>query len=107
VGEIALALSILVGIILFIARLFSTPQPARTFDVLAPGRALLGKFQRLGDMTGKTLSDIVAVTGPPSSRSSMGNGQMLLQWQATGYHIAILFDSADRFVRITHEYAHQ
>jgi hypothetical protein len=107
VGEIVLALSILIGIILFFARLFSDPQPSRTYDVLAPGRALLGRFQRLGDMTGKTSADVIAMAGSPSSRSSIGNGQTLLQWQATGYHIAILFDSNGRFVRITHEYAHQ
>jgi hypothetical protein len=74
-------------------------------DVTAPGRALAARFQILGDMTGKTTDQIIAVVGLPTSRSSMAHGQTLLQWQATGYHIAMLFDAEGRFVNITHEFA--
>jgi hypothetical protein len=58
-------------------------------------------------MTGKTADDVTAYVGPPTSRSSMANDYLLLQWQATGYHIAILFDAKGRFVKITSEYAAQ
>jgi hypothetical protein len=57
-------------------------------------------------MTGKTVEEIIAVVGPPSSRSSMAFGQTLMQWQATGCHLALLFGPDGRFVKITHEYAH-
>ena len=75
-------------------------------DVTAPGRRLHSQFRALGDMTGKTVDEIVAGVGPPSSRSSMAHGQWLLQWQATGYHMALLFDAEGRALRITHESAH-
>jgi|SRR5579863_1186741 hypothetical protein len=75
-------------------------------DVTGPGRRLNSQFRALGDMTGKTVDEIVAVVGLPSSRSSMAHGQWLLQWQATGYHIAVLFDVNGRALRITHESAH-
>ncbi len=74
-------------------------------DITGPGRELHAKFIALGDMTGKTWQEIIAVVGPPTSRSSMAQDQMLLQWQETGCHMAVLFDSTGRFVTITHEYA--
>jgi len=75
-------------------------------DVTGPGRRLCGRFKALGDMTGKTVDEITSVVGPPTSRSAMAHGQMLLQWQATGYHIAMMFSAEGRMVGITHESAH-
>jgi hypothetical protein len=75
------------------------------WDVTGPGRTLHSRFQALGDMSGKTADEIIAVVGPPTSRSSMAFGQMLLQWQATGCHMALLFDAEGRFLEISHEYA--
>jgi hypothetical protein len=74
-------------------------------DVTAPGRELHARFLALGDMTGRTADEIVAVVGRPSSISSMAFGQTLLQWQAIGCHMALLFDADGRFVKITHQYA--
>jgi hypothetical protein len=74
-------------------------------DVTAPGRALAARFQLLGNMTGKTADEIIVVVGQPTSRSSIAHDQMLLQWQATGYHIALLFNAEGRLVKITHEFA--
>jgi len=76
----------------------------RRRDIFAEARELQQQFQSLGNMTGMTREDIVAVTGPPNSCSFLGRGRQLAQWQATGYHIAILFDAQNRFVKITHEY---
>jgi len=111
--EIITALAILLGIIVLVVRLFSSrPQPltqprfVRTLDVTSPGRALHARFVAVGNMTGKTADEIIAGVGPPRSRSSIAHGRMLLQWQATGYHMAILFDASGRFAKITHEYAH-
>jgi len=73
------------------------------FTATLPGRELAQKFQTVGDMRGKTLSQISAVVGPPNARASMANDLMLYQWYATGYHIAILFDANNRFVRISSE----
>jgi hypothetical protein len=35
----------------------------------------------------------------------MALGQTLLQWQAPGCHMALLFGADDRIIKITHEYA--
>jgi hypothetical protein len=56
-------------------------------------------------MTGKTNDEIMAAVGRPSSISSMAGGKRLLQWQATGCHMALLFDADGRFVEITHQHA--
>jgi hypothetical protein len=75
------------------------------WDVTAPGRELHLRFLTLGDMTGKTADEIIAVVGPPSSISSMAFGQTLMQWQASGCHMALLFGADGQFVKITHQYA--
>lgn len=74
-------------------------------DVTAPGRALHGKFLSLGNMTGKTANEIVAVVGRPTSISSMAGGMTLMQWQATGCHMALLFRADGQFAKITHQFA--
>jgi hypothetical protein len=57
-------------------------------------------------MTGKTADEIIADVGfRPNSISSMAHGMTLLQWQASGCHMAILFGPDGKFVRITHQYA--
>lgn len=72
-------------------------------NVTAPGRKLHKKFEDLGDMTGKTKQEIVDVVGPPSSVSELAGGKTLLQWQATGCHMAIRF-AGDVFDGITHDH---
>lgn len=66
-------------------------------------------FASLGEVPGKTRSEIEAVVGPPSSISGMPNGGTLLQWQivnqAGGYHIAMAFDADGICEGITHESA--
>lgn len=80
-------------------------QPSMSmYTVTLPGRNLAIRFQSLGDMSGKTLQEIVAVVGPPNARAGMGNNRNLYQWHATGYHIAILFDANNRAVKITSEH---
>jgi hypothetical protein len=75
-------------------------------DVTAPGRELHRRFTALGDMTGKTEREIELAVCSPNAISSMDAGKRLLQWQATGYHIAILFGPDHRFLKITHESVH-
>lgn len=65
--------------------------------VKAPGKLLQQKFATLtkdteGVIAGKHLDEIIKTCGNPSSVSAMGDGTTLRQWQATGYHIALLFD---------------
>lgn len=74
------------------------------YTATLPGRDLAVKFQSLGDMTGKTFDQIVSVVGLPNARAGMAHNQMLYQWLATGYHIAILFDANHRVLKITSEY---
>lgn len=55
-------------------------------------------------MKGKTEAEIIKAVGLPNSRSLMADGGYLLQWQDTGYHIAILFNASGVLEMITHEY---
>lgn len=71
-------------------------------SVRTPGNSLNQKFVSLGTLQGKTLAEITAVCGQPSSVSITATGT-LRQWIATGYHIALLFDKDDMCVGITHE----
>ena len=72
--------------------------------VRAPGQALGKKFQSLGQMEGKSLDEICAVVGQPTSMSAVGNGKTLYQWMESGFHIAILFDTNKTFAGITSVY---
>lgn len=76
--------------------------------VKAPGNVLQNNFAKLtedtnGVIAGKTLSEVKSVCGSPSAVSSIGGGQKLYQWQATGYHIALIFDENDICVGISSE----
>lgn len=73
-------------------------------DVTKPGREMYERFKALGDMNGKTLTQIIAAVGSPTSISSAADNQQLIQWLATGFHTAILFDDQERFVGITHQF---
>jgi|SRR5580704_1404594 hypothetical protein len=75
------------------------------YDVTAPGRELHRKFVELGNMIGQTSEEIIAVVGPPTSISAMAKGHTLLQWQATGCHMALLFGPDSKCITITHQYA--
>jgi hypothetical protein len=72
--------------------------------VRSPGASLRHKFQELGTIQGRTLHQIIAVVGPPNSRSVIGNGRVVCQWMATGYHVALIFTD-DICDGISHEYA--
>jgi hypothetical protein len=74
-------------------------------DVTAPGRELHARFLALGDMTGMNMGQIVAAVGRPTSISALAHGANLLQWQATGCHMALVFAPDDQFVKISHQYA--
>ena len=61
---------------------------------IASALALAGykkKFADLGVIAGKTKGEIYLAVGPPNSVSQIGGGKEVLQWQTTGYHIALTF----------------
>jgi len=62
------------------------------------------KFADLGVLTGKTKGEFYVLVGPPNSISSLGVGKEILQWQASGYHIALTFTN-DVCDGIAHEYS--
>lgn len=72
--------------------------------VVAPGKSLGAKFGALGMLKGRKESEIVAAVGPPTSRSGLAGGKYLLQWQATGYHIALRFFDDGTCDGVTHEH---
>ena len=75
-------------------------------NVTAPGRELHSRFVALGTLAGKTKDEIVAAIGPPTSISSLPNGKTLLQWQATGCHMALRF-TGEVCDGLTHQYLSQ
>ncbi|MFI6542965.1 hypothetical protein ACIBO9_06930 [Streptomyces prunicolor] len=56
------------------------------------GRGLQQGFSELGDLTNRTLDEIVAAVGGPISQSVVGPDQILVQWQSGSYHIGVLFE---------------
>lgn len=73
-------------------------DPAKT-DQLQPGVS--------------TIAEATALLGQPAAESTDANGNKLLQWQysqgtlvgGSGAHVAILFDSAGKMVRVTHKFS--
>lgn len=65
------------------------------------------KFVGMGDITGKSPDDIIAVVGSPSSISNIGPDQVLYQWietsSAGGYHYAIQFNDG-KCIGYTHQH---
>lgn len=53
--------------------------------------ALLKKFQSLGNMTGKSLSDIKTVAGNPSISEALSDGTAFT-WDSPNYAIKLKFD---------------
>jgi hypothetical protein len=64
-------------------------------------------FQRLGDIRGMPMRDIIARVGRPNSISATADGQ-LYQWMKTrvwsGYHYAISADANDNAIGFTHQW---
>jgi hypothetical protein len=69
----------------------------------APGRALRKRFVALGSLKGRTRRDIEKAVGPASQETPLPDGRTLLQWRATGYHIALVFEKDGRCFGVTHE----
>ncbi len=59
------------------------------------GVRLQRKFVQLGNLRGVHYEDIVDKVGKPNAISDIKNGQHLVQWIATGYCIALIFDKND------------
>ena len=49
----------------------------------------------LGDLKGKSLSDIQKAVGEPNSVSPAADGTKVCQWIFAEYHVTLLFDSDD------------
>ena len=62
------------------------------------------KFADMGVIAGKTKGEIYLTVGPPNSISNLGAGKEVLQWQMTGYHIALIFTN-DICDGVSHEYS--
>ena len=71
--------------------------------VTSPGRSLAKKFAAFGKFPGKSKTEIIAAVGSPNAISALAGGKSLLQWQATGYHVALRFNG-DVCEGIVHEH---
>ncbi|MEI7744747.1 MAG: hypothetical protein WCK58_13480 [Chloroflexota bacterium] len=87
-------------VLLIIAALVTIIVP---FIYKSPGRALRKRFVILGSLKGRTRKEIVKVVGEPSQVTELPDGRTLLQWRATGYHIALVFEKNGRCFGVTHE----
>ena len=59
-------------------------------------------FESLGDVSGLTLKDIIAVCGEPTSISIVENGK-IIQWLKGGLHIALMFTKNDICIGVSHK----
>jgi hypothetical protein len=91
--EIALAALVLAGAVAIVV----------PFVFRAPGRALRKRFVALGGLKGRTRREIVKAVGEPAIVTPLPDGRTLLQWRATGYHIALVFGKDGRCAGVTHE----
>ena len=76
--------------------------------VRTPGTLLQKKFKKVqdqnnGKIAGVSLSTIVSNCGLPNAVSTLGNGNTLRQWQATGFHVALVFDENEICLGISSE----
>ncbi len=55
-------------------------------------RKLGNRFVQIGNIEGRTLDEIIAVVGEPSSRSAQPFEQVLCQWMLPPLHAALIFD---------------
>ena len=69
----------------------------------APGRTLKKRFVALGSLKGRPRREIEKAVGPAAQETALPDGRTLLQWRATGYHIALIFGSNGRCDGVTHE----
>jgi hypothetical protein len=92
-GTIALALLVVAGAVAIVV-----PYLYRR-----PGRALKKRFVALGQLKNRTRKEIVKAVGEPSQTTTLEDGRTLLQWRATGYHIALVFNTSGRCDGVTHE----
>ena len=76
--EILYAIAIVIALVVGIVNWLN--QPSR------------GKIERLGDIRGKSLEQVIASAGLPQSYSAQGGGKLLAQWIAPGIHVALLFE---------------
>ena len=72
---------------------------------MEPGRQLHQRFLRLGELDGRTCEQIISAVGDPCAVVPMSEGRILLEWQATGCRMGLLFDCDRRFVDVAHEFA--
>lgn len=75
--------------------------------VRIPGAILSQKFANVGTLSGLSGDEIISKVGSPTSTSSTvdaeGNPVIIRQWLKTGYHIALMFDTNDICLGVTHE----
>ena len=74
------------------------------YVVKTPGRLLKANFEKLGNVVGKTKAEIESVVGPAKTVSGQPEGKVLLQWLASGFHIALLMKD-DVCEGITHQHS--
>jgi hypothetical protein len=65
------------------------------------GQAVASRFGALGDLERRTKADVVRVVGAPVARAELAGGGEVLDWQAWGLHVTLMFDARDRCVGIT------
>ena len=68
-----------------------------------PGRALKKEFVALGTLKGMSRTEIERAVGRAAQETALPDGRTLLQWRATGYHIALIFGTNGRCDGVTHE----
>jgi hypothetical protein len=73
--------------------------------VRSPGISMQNRFARLGRLDGRHVTEITSACGSPTGRSAYADGMSLWQWQATGFHVALLIDPQGYCRKVTHMYS--
>jgi hypothetical protein len=59
------------------------------------------RFGALGDLQAHTKAEVLRAVGAPAARAELAGGGEVLDWQAGGAHVTLMFDARDRCVGIT------
>ena len=79
--------SIFFTLIFVLGLLFTT-----NYSVTRSGRIMKSKFDKLGNPVNRTRAEIESIVGPANCEGIVGgDGEILGQWQATGFHIGLCF----------------
>jgi hypothetical protein len=76
----------------------------RFHDIADEGAHLHAKFKKLGELPGRSFNEItIHVCMDPTEVKYLDDGTRVYRWARPGYEIEMLFDHADRCMKVMRE----